>query len=132
MPPKGKAMPVKATSLGLFILDSFEYLDSFDRPLPASSTSPVNKTSIGGGGTYCMIGARIFLESESVGLLIDRGTDWNEDLQKQLDHFGKEMWVYRDVDRLTTRALNRYRGEVRGELKDSVASREIDGDFLDF
>lgn len=71
---------------------------------------------IGGGGTYAMIGSRVWLHPKRVGILVDRGNDWDQKVQSKLDEFGKEMWVYREKEGETTRALNLYTGEHRGEL----------------
>jgi len=55
------------------------------------------------------------LPAEKVGMIIDRGNDFPEDIQKKLDIYGPEMWLYRDdMERVTTRALNSYKGDHRG------------------
>lgn len=51
-------------------------------------------------------------------MLIDRGSDFPEDIQEKLDTYGPEMWLLRDnPDRGTTRALNSYKGDHRGYVK---------------
>lgn len=48
-------------------------------------------------------------------MVIDRGSDFAKDIQRQLEAFGKDMWLFRDdPERTTTRAANTYRGELRG------------------
>jgi hypothetical protein len=48
-------------------------------------------------------------------MIVDRGHDFPEDIQNKLDLYGPQMWLYRDDrSRDTTRALNEYRGEMRG------------------
>lgn len=48
-------------------------------------------------------------------MIIDRGHDFPEDIQKKLDTYGMDTWLYRDdQQRVTTRALNSYRGDYRG------------------
>ncbi|EJD01085.1 Ribokinase-like protein, partial [Fomitiporia mediterranea MF3/22] len=70
---------------------------------------------IGGGGTYASIGARIWLPPDKIGMIIDRGGDFPPEVQSKLDAFGKDMWLYRDdSERVTTRAVNIYRGDSRG------------------
>ena len=55
------------------------------------------------------------LRPHQVGMIVDRGHDFPEDIQKALDSFGKEMWLYRDdPSRGTTRAVNEYKGDFRG------------------
>ena len=97
----------RITSLGLFILDDFEYRTPSGELLRKSEQS-----EIGGGGTYFLIGARIWLPPSAVGLLVDRGDDF--EVQDRLDAYGPDCWHYRRVARKTTRALNLYTGEHRG------------------
>jgi len=60
-------------------------------------------SQIGGGGTYVTIAARMWLQAAEVGMIVDRGRDWREDVQLQLDSYGP-CWVFRDdPSRLTTR-----------------------------
>lgn len=48
-------------------------------------------------------------------MIIDRGVDFPEWIQERLDSYGPSMWLFRDhADRVTTRALNSYRGDLRG------------------
>ncbi|KAI0728759.1 Ribokinase-like protein [Fomitopsis betulina] len=48
-------------------------------------------------------------------MLVDRGTDFPEHIQKKLDVYGQDMWLFRDhTDCVTTRALNSYKGDQRG------------------
>ncbi|KAL5488120.1 hypothetical protein ACEPAI_6228 [Sanghuangporus weigelae] len=97
-------------TLGLFIIDEFEYLDD-----QGNQTGRSQQPQIGGGGTYSAIGARIWLSPGKIGMIVDRGMDFPQDIQQSLDAFGKEMWLYRDnPDRMTTRAINSYRGDNRG------------------
>ncbi|KIP12869.1 hypothetical protein PHLGIDRAFT_20867 [Phlebiopsis gigantea 11061_1 CR5-6] len=97
-------------TLGMFIIDEFAYLDEDGNP-----TSRTVPPQIGGGGTYALLGARIWLRPHQVGMIVDRGHDFPEDIQKALESFGKEMWLYRDdPTRETTRAINEYKGDFRG------------------
>ncbi|KAF9246977.1 Ribokinase-like protein [Melanogaster broomeanus] len=86
-------------SLGMFIIDEFTFAD---------------ENGIGGGGTYATIGARIWLSPSNVGMIIDRGDDFPQDIQEKLLSYGSDLWHFRDhSDWATTRALNSYRGDVR-------------------
>lgn len=50
-------------------------------------------------------------------MIVDRGHDFPEHIQRRLDSYGEEMWLYRDdLSRDTTKALNEYRGDHRGCL----------------
>lgn len=111
--PSAEVMVVEVASLGLFILDTFEW-----RTVAEDGTATTTKRDegiIGGGGTYAVIGSRIWLPATRVGILVDRGYDWPHDLDEQLDAYGSEMWVFREQPEYpTTRALNLYTGEHRG------------------
>lgn len=118
---------ITVASLGLFILDTFEWRSAETADDPADSnptTSPAAASTtllkrdegvIGGGGTYAMIGARIWLRPNRIGILVDRGNDWDSRVEAKLNEFGKDMWIYRDKEGETTKALNLYTGEHRGE-----------------
>lgn len=106
-------MVVDVASLGLFILDTFEW-----RTVTADGTAKTTKRDegiVGGGGTYAIVGSRTWLPANRVGILVDRGYDWPKDLDEELAAYGSEMWVFREQpDHPTTRALNLYTGEHRG------------------
>ena len=59
---------------------------------------------------------RVRLPPDQIGMLVDKGIDFPEDIEESLLGYGKEMWLFRErADRgITTRALNRYRGDLRG------------------
>ncbi|SGY93697.1 BQ5605_C037g11604 [Microbotryum silenes-dioicae] len=103
---------VLVATLGLFILDTFEW---------RSNTHPAqilrrSDLVIGGGGTYAILGARMWLPPRQLGIIVDRGNDWDclGEVEKSLAKFGEEMWVWRDQkDVETCKALNLYRGEHR-------------------
>lgn len=101
---------VSCISLGLFILDTFEWRD------PNSNEVTKHEESIiGGGGTYAILGSRCWLTASRLRLIVDRGSDWESSVQKRLEAFGPEMWMFRDnPGQPTTRALNLYTGEHRG------------------
>ncbi|KAG8830343.1 hypothetical protein FRC17_005029 [Serendipita sp. 399] len=105
-------MPYQRTfmTLGMFIMDRFEYLDEDGQP-----TGREAEEQASGGGTYAAIGARMFLPDEQVAMIVDRGHDFQPSVQETLNSYGNRMWIFRDhQDRETTRALNLYRGEHRG------------------
>lgn len=79
-------------TLGQFIIDVFAGLDP---PVP---------DQIGGGGMYATMGARMFLDDDRVGMIVDRGRDWTKVIQQQLEEYGQYCWVFRDDEtRLTTK-----------------------------
>ncbi|KAI6164915.1 Ribokinase-like protein, partial [Pisolithus thermaeus] len=96
-------------TLGMFIIDEFSFADQDGKP-----TGKTLPSQIGGGGTYAAIGARIWLPSHKVGMIVDRGNDFPQHIQDKLLSYGANMWHFRDRDdRGTTRALNSYRGDSR-------------------
>ncbi|KAF8351103.1 Ribokinase-like protein [Amanita rubescens] len=106
MTHSGTGSPPLFVTLGMFIIDEFLFMDEGGN---------ATEKSIGGGGTYATIGARIWLPADQLGMIIDRGRDFPEDVYAALMNYGEQMWVFRDRDDgLTTRALNSYRGEHRG------------------
>jgi len=55
------------------------------------------------------------LPATDVGMIVDKGYDFPEDIENKLLNYGKEMWMFRQQpDCSTTRAINSYRGENRG------------------
>ncbi|KAH7100627.1 Ribokinase-like protein [Auriculariales sp. MPI-PUGE-AT-0066] len=98
-------------TLGMFIVDEFEFLDE-----DGKATGQTRAAQIGGGGTYAAIGARIWLSPQNVGMVLDRGAGFAREMQSALDEYGgDELFHFRDnPDRTTTRAVNKYRGDLRG------------------
>ena len=47
-------------------------------------------------------------------MTVDRGYDFPQYAQEKLDSYGASMWRFRDGTQGTTKALNLYRGELRG------------------
>ncbi|KAL0580763.1 hypothetical protein V5O48_001228 [Marasmius crinis-equi] len=117
--------PRAFVTLGMFIIDQFEYLDE-----NGNDTGRPSKSEIGGGGTYAAIGARIWLPPEEVGMVVDRGPDFPPSMQKTLESYGRDMWLFRDQSNSeTTKALNRYRGEHRGSVYSVLEAAHTD--FVD-
>ncbi|KNZ74422.1 hypothetical protein J132_06934 [Termitomyces sp. J132] len=93
----------------MFIIDDFSFTDADGFP-----TVLIYILQIGGGGTYAAIGARIWLSAEEIGMIIDKGYDFPTSIETKLSIYGPDMWIFRDQpNRLTTHALNSYRGEHR-------------------
>ncbi|KAG1832922.1 Ribokinase-like protein [Suillus variegatus] len=99
-------MTIQFVTFGMFIIDEFSFADEQGKP--------TGKT-IGGGGTYAIIGARIWLPPDTLGMIIDRGNDFPQDMQNRLLTYGSDIWHFRDdTNRLTTRSRNSYKGQFRG------------------
>lgn len=55
------------------------------------------------------------LPPNKVGMIVDRGHDFPSDVQTRLEHYGVDLWYFRDdKSRVTTRARNTYVGDSRG------------------
>ena len=55
------------------------------------------------------------LPPSKIGMIVDRGSNFPQNVQQSLDVYGSEMWLFRDDPaRVTTRAVNIYRGDNRG------------------
>lgn len=91
------------TSLGMFIIDDNIYPKSWNRP------SELNV--IGGGGSYSIVGARI-IGGERYGKqitgIIDKGSDFPEEVEKEINNWDTGVKFRLDNSRLTTRGCNRY------------------------
>ncbi|OJA15306.1 hypothetical protein AZE42_00950 [Rhizopogon vesiculosus] len=99
-------MMIQFVTFGMFIIDEFDFADEQGKP---------TGQTIGGGGTYATIGARIWLPPDTLGMIIDRGNDFPQEIEQKLLTYGPDVWHFRDhPDRCTTRSRNSYRGEYRG------------------
>ncbi|KZO92220.1 Ribokinase-like protein, partial [Calocera viscosa TUFC12733] len=96
-------------TLGMFIVDEFRFLKEDGSP-----SGRTQEPEIGGGGTYCAVGARIWLPPSQIGMIIDRGHDFSPSFQARLDTYGPIFHYRDDPSRQTTRAANIYQGEFRG------------------
>ena len=46
-------------------------------------------------------------------MIVDAGADFPADIRAELDAFGSDMWRFRPSSQGTTRAMNKYQGELR-------------------
>ncbi|WWC57967.1 uncharacterized protein I303_100502 [Kwoniella dejecticola CBS 10117] len=99
----------RVTTLGMFIIDHHAVRDE------QGNQVMTEEESIGGGGVFAMVSARMFLPASHCGLLIDCGLDFPQRFADTLDGFGAEMIWYRAREGKTTRALNIYSGSTIGE-----------------
>lgn len=103
-------MTIQFVTFGMFIIDEFSFADEQGK-LTGKTVAP----QIGGGGTYATIGARIWLPPDIIRMIVDRGNDFPQDIQNRLLTYGSDIWHFRDdINRVTTRSRNSYRGEYRG------------------
>ncbi|KAN0065105.1 hypothetical protein ACQY0O_001601 [Thecaphora frezii] len=125
MPSAPSPPPPMLATLGMFILDTFSFLDPVtSQPLGDHGLG----VQLGGGGLYFCIGARLFLSPAQMQMIIDTGRDFTPAIRSSLELFdrvatpddanegvggGASMWRFRPRDGLTTRAVNVYKGEHR-------------------
>ncbi|WVR06367.1 hypothetical protein IAU60_003398 [Kwoniella sp. DSM 27419] len=102
----------RLVTLEHFIVDTFTRIDN------DGAETPVDKADqIGGGGTYAIIGARIFAPPRMLGMILDYTPETlSEDIRTQLAAYGADMWAFRrrTDGHPTARAVNRYQGQARG------------------
>ena len=134
-------------TLGMFIIDEFAFLDEEGRPTGKTLPSQVSSVpgmlakvaeraadrwrghirqhrgshlvcvAIAAGHRPRTQDTRYRQSPDRLGMIVDRGHDFPENIQEKLDSFGAEMWLYRDAtSRGTTRALNEYKGDCRGQV----------------
>jgi hypothetical protein len=107
---------IQFVTFGMFIIDEFSFADEQGK-LTGKTVAP----QIGGGGTYATIGARIWLPPDIIRMIVDRGNDFPQDIQNRLLTYGSDIWHFRDdINRVTTRSRNSYRGEHRGLLSPHI------------
>lgn len=91
------------STLGLFIIDENQYPESWKRH-PEFNI-------IGGGGSYAIIGGR-FVSGPKLGKrvcgIIDKGSDFPERIQEEMESWGSGAIFRYDPNRLTSRGANIY------------------------
>ena len=90
-------------TLGMFIIDDIDFIPP----------TPSVKDILGGAGSFGALGARLFSpppESQSVGWIVDRGSDFPESLTALIDSWETSVEYRDDPSRLTTRGWNGYEG----------------------
>ncbi|KAE8265840.1 hypothetical protein A4X09_0g6506 [Tilletia walkeri] len=113
--------PRRIATLGMFIIDVFQ----FTNPTTGEDEGDHGLGDhIGGGGTYFTVGARVWVPSSDLCMVIDRGEDFPSPIQDALEAYDRasplsaqhSMWRYRSRTdgHGTTRAVNLYKGQLRG------------------
>ncbi|KAK8858588.1 hypothetical protein IAR55_002817 [Kwoniella newhampshirensis] len=112
MTQASSSLPTKVVTLEHLILDTFTRVGEDDVERPVEQPD-----QIGGGGTYTTIGARIFLPPSRVGMIVDYTPETlPSEIQDTLKGYGEDVWFFRrrQDGHPTARAVNRYKGQVRG------------------
>ncbi|GAA5966100.1 hypothetical protein JCM21900_006445 [Sporobolomyces salmonicolor] len=104
------------TSLGTALLDEFEWL------APDGTPTRPREVRWGGGGTYAIIGARVW--TTAVGQLVHRGPDFPAAIEPQLDRFGP-IWHFHRTEEPTPRM--RVQTLARGDGQELTARRHRHG-----
>ncbi|RFU24620.1 hypothetical protein B7463_g11716, partial [Scytalidium lignicola] len=110
-------------TLGMFIIDEIHYLP----PKP-----PVYDI-LGGAGSYAALGARIFSpppQSRSISWIIDKGSDFPEDLLNQVNSWETSCVIRSTPDRLTTRGWNGYDSNENRAFKYATPKLRLDATSL--
>ncbi|RXK37627.1 hypothetical protein M231_05103 [Tremella mesenterica] len=103
----------RVITLEEFIIDTFTHIQE-----DGSQVDVDQPDQIGGGGSYAIIGARIFLPPTKVGMLLSYTPEsLPEPMRQSLLAYGEEMWAFvlRKDGNPTTRILNTYHGQIRTE-----------------
>ncbi|WVF69163.1 hypothetical protein IAT40_003938 [Kwoniella sp. CBS 6097] len=93
-------------TLEQFIVDTFSRIDGDGVERPVDQPD-----QIGGGGTYAIIGARMFLPPSRLGMIIDYTSEsLSGPMRDKLCEYGEVMWAFRvrEDGYPTARALNTY------------------------
>ncbi|KAI0049586.1 Ribokinase-like protein [Auriscalpium vulgare] len=107
--------PRAFVTLGMFIIDQFSFQDEHGQPTGRTLAPQAECLPYSGGGTYATIGARLWLPAQEIGMVVDKGSDFPEDMENTLIAYGEDMWLFRNQPGLgTTQALNSYKGDHRG------------------
>ncbi|OCF43575.1 hypothetical protein I317_02593 [Kwoniella heveanensis CBS 569] len=96
----------RVVTLEQFIVDTFSRINEggVERPV-------LQPDQIGGGGTYAIIGARMFLPPRKLGMIIDYTPEsLSKSTRDELCGYGEDMWAFRirEDAHPTARALNTY------------------------
>ncbi|KIW62389.1 hypothetical protein PV04_10569 [Phialophora macrospora] len=89
-------------TLGMFIIDKIEYLDSSKKP---------HQNIIGGAGTYAALGARLaagIQHAHLVSWIVDMGSDFPPQFRQLINTWHTNCIFRLDLNRLTTTAWNGY------------------------
>ncbi|WWD18480.1 hypothetical protein CI109_102932 [Kwoniella shandongensis] len=112
MATPSSSQPTRVVTLEHLILDTFTRVDEDGVETPVEQPD-----QIGGGGTYTIIGARMFLPPSRLGMVVDyTPSTLPEEIKDQLKSYGEELWAFRERQdgHPTARAVNRYKGQTRG------------------
>ena len=87
---------------------------------------------LGGAGTYAVLGARLFAaeDPKRVGWVVHTGTDFSAKVFEELDSWNAYTRYISTPERLTTRARNTYKGELRG-FEFLSPKKQVTHDMLD-
>ncbi|ORX40076.1 Ribokinase-like protein [Kockovaella imperatae] len=110
-------MPGSPTERGRVVtLESF-IIDTFKRIDDDGVEHPVNRPNeIGGAGPYALVGSRMFLPADMLGMILDyESSSFPDHMASQLQTYGEEMWLFRERqdNMATTKAVNKYYKETR-------------------
>lgn len=87
---------------------------------------------LGGAGTYAVLGARLFAaeDTKRVGWVVHTGSDFSTKVREEVDSWNIYTRYISTPERLTTRAKNTYKGELRG-FEFLNPKKQVTHDMLD-
>lgn len=125
-----EAMEVRPSfvTMGMLIIDEIHYSQKFGRD---------NEYDIlGGAGTYGVIGARLFSKGEAareICWIADKGSDFPETVEKEINSWGTGVIWREDPNRLTTRGWNSYGDNEERAFRYTTTKLRIDtGDLVHY
>lgn len=115
-------MPPLLTTLGLFIIDENIY--------PKSSKRKPEVNIIGGGASYALIGGRFVAGPKNgarIAGIIDKGTDFPEEVEREIESWGTGAIFRENPHRYTTRGANIYGEDGVRSFVYRTPKRRIEG-----
>ena len=87
---------------------------------------------LGGAGTYAVLGARLFAaeDPKRVGWVVHTGSDFPAKVREEVDSWNAYTRYISTPERLTSRAKNTYKGELRG-FEFLSPKKQVTHDMLD-
>ncbi|KAI1119407.1 Ribokinase-like protein [Nemania sp. NC0429] len=95
--------------------------------------TPPAKDVLGGAGTYSALGARLFSpppRSESVGWIVDKGSDFPPDLEALITSWGTSVLLRETPERLTTRGWNGYLEQENRSFRYTTPKKRLTAEDL--
>ena len=112
----------------IVVLDDIVFSENAAESAKAQDLSGI----LGGAGTYAVLGARLFAaeDPKRVGWVVHTGSDFPAKVREEVDSWNAYTRYISTPERLTTRAKNTYKGELRG-FEFLSPKKQVTHDMLD-